>query len=104
MCVCERATVGQAQNPLWHEYRKKWVTASQFSRALMDYNTLCDYRSTNKFDEMRHGMETSGNYTNPATIKYKDNFVPPIWSGATDIDFIRTYEDPNLKMNAASRN
>ena len=54
--------------------------------------------------EMLHWMVTSGTYTNPATIKYKDNFVPPTWSGATDIRFIRTYEDPNLKMNAASWN
>ena len=70
----------------------------------MDYNALLDYKSTNKLEEMRHGMVTSGIYTNLPTNTYKDNFVPPIWSGVSDNRFIRTYEDPNLKMNAASRN
>ena len=38
----ERATVGQAHNPLWHEYRKKRLTASQFGRALTAYASLRD--------------------------------------------------------------
>ena len=42
----ERATVGQAQNPLWHEYRKNRLTGSQFGRALTAYNALPDNRST----------------------------------------------------------
>ncbi len=100
----ERATGGQAQNPLWYDHRKNRLTASQFGRALTAYSSLGEYRSTHKLDEMRHVMVTSGYYTNPATIKYKDNFVPPTWSGATDIRFIRTYEDPKLKINAASWN
>ena len=62
----ERATVGKAQNPLWHEYRKNRLTASQFGRALTAYPSLRDYKSTNKLDEMRLGMVTSGNFTNPA--------------------------------------
>ena len=60
----ERATVGQAQNPLWHEYRKNRLIASQFGRALTAYASLREYRSTNKLDEMRHGMVTSANFTN----------------------------------------
>ena len=62
----ERATVGQAQNPLWHEYRKNRITASHFGRALTAYASLREYRSTDKLDEMRHGMVTSANFTNPA--------------------------------------
>ncbi len=62
----EGATVGQAQNLLWHEYRKNRLTASQFGRALTAYASLREYRSTNKLDELRHGMVTSGNFTNRA--------------------------------------
>ena len=62
----ERATVGQAQNPLWHEYRKYRLTASQFGHALTAYASLRDYKSSKKLDEMRRGMVTSGNFTNPA--------------------------------------
>ncbi len=38
----ERATVVKANNPLWHEYRKNRLTASQFSRALTAYASLRD--------------------------------------------------------------
>ena len=53
----ERATVGQAQNPLWHEYMKNRLTASQFGRALSAYASLREYKSTYKLDELRHGFE-----------------------------------------------
>ena len=62
----ECATVGQAQNPLWHEYRKNRLTASQFGRALTAYASLPEYKSNKKLEEMRRGMVTSGNFTNPA--------------------------------------
>ena len=35
----ERATVGQRKNPLWHEYRKNRLTASEFGRALDTLNS-----------------------------------------------------------------
>ena len=38
----ERATVGQAQNPLWHEYRKNRLTEWQFGRPLTSYASLRD--------------------------------------------------------------
>ncbi len=62
----EHATLGQAENSLWHEYRKNRLTASQFGRALTAYVSLRDYRSTKKLDRIRQGMVNSGNFTNPA--------------------------------------
>ena len=35
-------------------------------RALTAYASLREYRSTNKLDELRHGMVTSTNFSNPA--------------------------------------
>ena len=62
----EEATRGQVQNPLWHEYRKNRLNASQFGRALTAYASLRDYRSTKKLDRIRQGMVNSSNFTNPA--------------------------------------
>ncbi len=62
----EHATIGQAKNPLWHEYRKNRLTASQFGRALTAYRALHEYNTTKKLDEMRRGMVNQGNFTNPA--------------------------------------
>ena len=62
----EKAKLGQAQNPLWHEYWKNRLTASQLARALTAHASLPDYKSTKKLEEMRRGMVTSGNFTNPA--------------------------------------
>jgi len=62
----EEATRGQVQNPLWHEYRKNRLNASQFGRALMAYASLRDYRSTKQLDRIRQGMVNPGNFTNPA--------------------------------------
>ena len=62
----EQASLGQAQNPLWHEYAKNRRTASQFGRALTVYASLHEYKSTKKLEEMRRGMATSGSFTNPA--------------------------------------
>ncbi len=39
----EQATLGQAQNRLWHEYRKNRLTAAQFGRALAAYPSLRKY-------------------------------------------------------------
>ena len=41
----ERATVGQVQNLLWHEYRKNRLTASQLGSALTAYTVLRIYKS-----------------------------------------------------------
>ena len=65
----EYATLGQAQNPLWHEYRKNRLTASQFGRALKAYAALRDYNSTKQLDRIKQGMTNSGNFTNP-TIEW----------------------------------
>ena len=62
----EEDTRGQVQNPLWHEYRKNRLNASQFGRALTAYASLRDYRSTKKLDRIRQGMVNPGNFTNPA--------------------------------------
>ena len=62
----EHATLGQADNSLWHEFRKNRLTASQFGRALTAYNALRIYKSPKKLDRIREVMVNPGNFTNPA--------------------------------------
>ncbi len=54
-----RVTIGQRNNPLWHEYRKNRFTASQFGKILSAYEVA--YEDDWILDFLKLDCELLGN-------------------------------------------
>ena len=76
-------TIGQRDNPLWHEYRKNRFTASQFGKILEAYEADCEDDWNYEFHKLE--SELLGN--KPVVL------VPPmVWGQDHENLAIREYE------------
>ncbi len=51
-------TIGQRNNPLWHDYRKNRFTASQFGKILKRYNKTIDDWWSRSFEDFKKELFT----------------------------------------------
>ena len=87
-----KLTIGQRDNPLWHEYRKNRFTASQFGKILSAYEASSDDDWNLDFHKLE--SELLGN--KPVVV-----VLPMVWGQNHENIAIRDYDNKNgMKMEA----